>query len=237
VTEFFRDPDVFLALEQKIFPKILAEKSAGEPVRIWVAGCSTGEEAYSIAISLLQCLGDKRSDTQIQIFGTDVSEKAIEKARLGVYSATDVKGIPRERLHRYFTPVNASFQINEAIRQLCVFARHDLTCDPPFSRLDLIACRNVLIYMEPALQKRVLASFHYGLRPNGVLLLGKSESLGLYANLFTTKDRKNKFFKKSVGAHVPIGLVQPVYGHAQPAKPARELLASIDLEKEATQIV
>jgi len=237
VTEFFREPDVFQVLEQRIFPQILKEKPAGEPVRIWVAGCSTGEEAYSIAISLLQCLGDKASGTQIQIFGTDVSEKTIEKARLGVYFPSDLKQVRQEQLRRYFTPVNGNFQVNETVRELCVFARHDLTRDPPFSRLDMISCRNVLIYMESQLQKRILASFHYGLRPSGVLLLGKSESLGSYADLFSTTDRKNKFFKRSEGAHVPLTLVQAPYEHAQLGKPAKEAPSGTDLEREATQMV
>ena len=144
VTGFFRDPDVFVALRSKVFPKILAEKP-GEPVRVWVAGCSTGEEAYSIAITLLDCLGDKTANTQIQIFASDVREDTIKKARVGIYSATGVKGVSKEQLRRYFTPVNGSFQINQPIREMCVFARHDLTRDPPFSKLDLISCRNVLI--------------------------------------------------------------------------------------------
>jgi len=237
VTEFFRDPDVFVALEQKVFPKILAEKPAGDPVRIWVAGCSTGEEAYSIAISLLECMGRKASSSRVQIFGTDASEKAIEKARMGIYSSTDVKRVPKERLQRYFTPVNGNFQVNEAVREQCIFACHDLTRDPPFSKLDLIACRNVLIYLEPMLQKRILSSFHYGLRSNGILMLGKSESLGSYADLFIAKDRKNKFFKKSEGAHVLISLVQAAYEHALPAKALKDTQAGADLEKEATQIV
>ena len=237
VTEFFRESDAFQTLEHKIFPKMLADKQSGEPVRIWVAGCSTGEEAYSIAITLLQCLGNKASDKQIQIFATDVSEHAIDAARLGVYSQTDLKGVRPEQLRRFFNQVNGHFQVNETIRELCVFARHDLTRDPPFSRLDLISCRNVLIYMEPQLQKKILASFHYGLRPSGVLLLGKSESLGSYGDLFTAKDRKNKFFRKSDGAHAPMALMQTPYEHPAPGKPAREAPAGMDLEREATQIV
>jgi len=237
VTEFFREPDVFQALEHNILPKILADKPAGEPVRIWIAGCSTGEEAYSMAISLLQCLGEKASGTQIQIFGTDVSEKTIEKARLGVYLPADLKRVRQEQLRRYFSPVNGNFQVNETVRELCVFARHDLTRDPPFSKLDLISCRNVLIYMEPQLQKRILASFHYGLRPNGILLLGKSESLGTYADLFVAKDRKNKFFKKSEGAHAPLTPVQTPYEHVSHGKPAKDTAFGTDLEREATQMV
>jgi len=237
VTEFFREPDAFQALEHNIFPKMLAEKSSGEPIRIWVAGCSTGEEAYSIAISLLECLGDKASGTPIQIFATDVSEKTIEKARLGIYSPTDLKGVHQEQLRRFFNQVNGHFQVNEAVRDLCIFARHDLTRDPPFSKLDLISCRNVLIYMEPQLQKRILASFHYGLRSNGILLLGKSESLGSHPDLFLARDRKNKFFRKTEGGHAPMALMQAPFEHLLPGKPAKEIPAGIDLEREATQMV
>jgi two-component system CheB/CheR fusion protein len=235
VTEFFRDPDVFLTLRSRIFPKILADKPAGEPIRIWVPGCSTGEEAYSIAISLLEC--NKAAGTPIQIFGTDVSEKAIEKARLGLYSTEDVKGVSKEQLRRYFTAVNGKFQVNQPIREMCVFARHDLTRDPPFSKLDLISCRNVLIYMDAALQKRILAGFHWALKPTGILLLGKSESLGGHVDLFTATDRKNKLFRKSVGSHVPLGTAQPAYQAYAGKPPFKEPAVGIDLEKEATQIV
>ena len=148
VTDFFREPDVFHTLEQRIFPEIVAVKPAGEPIRIWVAGCSTGEEAYSIAISLLQSLGGKAVERPIQIFATDVSEKSIEKARLGIYSPADLKGVHAEQLRRFFTRVDGQYRVNESVRELCIFACHDLTRDPPFSKLDLISCRNCLIYME-----------------------------------------------------------------------------------------
>ena len=238
VTEFFRDPDVFVALRSKVFPKILAEKAVGEPVRIWVAGCSTGEEVYSIAISFLECLGDEAAAAQLQIFGTDVSEHAIEKARAGIYSATALKAVSKEQLQRYFTPINGTFQINQPIREMCVFARHDLTRDPPFSKLDLISCRNVLIYMEPVLQKTILAGFYWALKSHGVLLLGKSESLGAYAEMFTATDRKKKLFRKSAGAHVPLGMVQPAYEHGLHVKPAlTETPARIDVEREADRVL
>jgi two-component system CheB/CheR fusion protein len=238
VTEFFRDPDVFLTLRDKILPKILAEKPSSEPIRIWVAGCSAGQEVYSIAISLLECLGDKTAGAQIQIFGSDVSEKSIERARTGIYSAADIKGVSKAQLRRYFTQVNGTFQINQPIREMCVFARHDLTRDPPFSKLDLITCRNVLIYLEPVLQKRILAAFYWALQSGGILLLGKSESLGTNADLFTPADRKNKFFKKSVGAHIPLSMAQSAYEHAPLGKPLlKETPGRVDAEREADQIV
>ena len=233
VTEFFRDPEVFTALRVKIFPQILAKKPAGDSVRVWVAGCSTGQEAYSLAMTLLECPGAKAGGVQIQIFGTDVSEAAIEKARLGLYGAADVTGVSQQHLRRFFTRSNGNFQINQSVRETCVFARHDLTRDPPFSKLDLISCRNVLIYMEPVLQKRILAGFHWGLNSSGLLLLGKSESLGLHADLFTALDRKNKFFTKRVGAHVPM---QPAYERGFQGKPPLKEVpagARVDIEKEA----
>lgn len=234
VTEFFRDSEVFAALRNKVAPRILSERPAGEAVRIWVAGCSTGEEAYSIAIVLLECLGESFPGAQIQIFGTDVSDDAIGKARLGIYSAADVKGLSPERLRRSFTAINGSYQVNQAIREVCLFARHDLTRDPPFSKLDMISCRNVLIYMEPALQKRILAGFHWALKGNGVLLLGKTESLGTHTDLFTATDRKNKFFRKSVGTHAPFGMTHPSYDQALPVKPLmKDVPLRTDVEREA----
>jgi two-component system, chemotaxis family, CheB/CheR fusion protein len=236
VTEFFRDPEVFLALRSKILPRILAHKPAGEPIRIWVAGCSTGQEAYSIAISLLECRGDEAAGMRIQIFGSDVSETAIETARHGIYAAAHVKGVSQEQLRRYFTAVNGNFQVNKPIREMCVFAKHDLTRDPPFSKLDLISCRNVLIYMEPVLHRRILAAFHWALKPGGVLLLGGSGSLSAHTDLFSPIDRKNKFFKKSPGADVPLSMVQPAHQKAFAGKPPlKEPAPSIDLEKQADQ--
>ncbi|MEO8131481.1 MAG: chemotaxis protein CheB, partial [Bryobacteraceae bacterium] len=237
VTDFFRDPDVFLTLRKKILPQILAAKSAGEPLRIWVTGCSTGEEAYSIAICALEHLGEKAADTPIQIFGTDISDAAIGKARAGVYPEAALKGVSQERRRRFFTRVNGNYQVNQNIREMCVFARQDVTKDPPFSKLDLISCRNVLIYFEPVLQKKALALFHYALRSQGVLLLGKSESLGTHAELFTIADRKHKFFVRNAAAAVPLEVDQVAYGALLPhGKPPKETPAGLDLAKATDRI-
>ena len=237
VTEFFRDPEVFVALRDKMLPQIFLDKPAGEPLRIWVAGCSTGEEAYSIAICALEYLEDKPT-TPIQIFATDISDTAIQKARVGLYPADAFAGVSKERLRRYFTPVNGHFQVNPNIREMCVFARHDVTKDPPFSKLDLISCRNVLIYFESPLQKKVLGSFHYGLKPRGFLLLGKSESLSAHPDLFTITDQKNKFFFKNTAAAVPLSVTQApsetVKAHDRQHRP---ILLGPDLEKEADRLV
>jgi two-component system, chemotaxis family, CheB/CheR fusion protein len=151
VTSFFRDPDVFRVLRNRILPRILAGKTAGDSIRIWVPGCSSGEEAYSIAICLLENLGDRPSSLTIQIFASDISEPAIGKARSGVYSKDELKKVSKERVRRFFDRVNGNYQIKSGVRDLCIFARHDLTRDPPFSRMDLISCRNLLIYLEPVL--------------------------------------------------------------------------------------
>ncbi len=237
VTEFFRDPEVFTALRRKIFKQILAGRPKGEPVRIWVAGCSTGQEAYSIAITLIEYLGKNAAGTAIQIFATDVSEHAIEKARAGIYREEDLTGVSAERRRRFFSRVDDHFQVNHDIREMCVFARHDVTQDPPFSRIDLLSARNMLIYFEPPLQKRALAAFHYALRPHGVLLLGRTEGLSAHSDLFSILDRKNRFFSKNPAGHVPVGLVQPAADHPAPGKPLRDTRRSIDLEKEADQMV
>ena len=163
VTGFFRDPEAFAALETTVFPKLVAGKPQNEPIRIWVPGCATGEEAYSIAIALSEFVGKQPDDSRCQIFATDVSAASVDKARLGIYPEAAVSEISPARLRRFFVKVGDSYQIGKPVRDLCVFARHDLGKDPPFSRLDLISCRNVLIYLGPVLQQRVLSVFHYAL--------------------------------------------------------------------------
>ena len=203
VTGFFREPEAFQALAERIFPKILDTKPPGESIRVWVPGCSTGEEAYSVAMVLLECLGDRVSSMPIQIFGTDISAVSIEKARAGVYSESSLGEVSQERLRRFFVKVESGFQIAKSLREMCVFARQDLAQDPPFSRLDLISCRNVLIYMGPVLQKKVMGIFHYALKPTGFLMQGKSESIGGFADLFTVIDREHKICSKRPGEPRP----------------------------------
>jgi two-component system, chemotaxis family, CheB/CheR fusion protein len=196
VTSFFRDADAFKALKQEVFPAIMRQRSPDLPIRIWVAGCSTGEEAYSIAMCLLEFLAHQPQKPLIQIFATDVSEWVIEKARLGIYPQNQVTNVSPERLQHFFTAVEGGYQINKAVRELCIFARQNLIGDPPFSRLDLISCRNVLIYLGSPLQKKILPMFHYGLMPSGFLLLGASETVGEFSNLFTLVDQKYKIYEK-----------------------------------------
>lgn len=204
VTSFFREPEAFEALQRRILPKLIAGKPAHEPVRVWVPGCSTGEEAYSIAITFLELLGPEHGAGRCQIFATDISSAAVDKARLGIYPEAALAGVAPERLKRFFVKTGEGYQISKQIRDMCVFARHDLGVDPPFSRLDLVSCRNVLIYLGPALQKRVLSIFHYALQPNGLLLLGKAEGVGQCASLFSLKDRKSNIYVRKPAQNVPL---------------------------------
>ena len=202
VTHFFRDPDAFKELMEKVFPKLIENRAPGTPIRVWSIGCSTGEETYSLAISLLEFLVEKASSTPIQIFGSDISEQAIQKARLGEYPETIVREVSRERLNRYFTKMDGGgYKIAKSIRDICVFSRHDVTTDPPFAKIDLISCRNLLIYFTASLQKHVFPIFHYALCPKGFLWLGKSETIGGFLNLFLALDKKNNIYSKKSAPH------------------------------------
>ncbi|MDB5031755.1 CheR family methyltransferase [Mucilaginibacter sp.] len=196
VTNFFRDPQSFEILCNTIFPRLLRNKTDAEPLRIWVAGCATGEEAYSMAICLQEQLGDKTAAIKIQIFATDISETAIAKARSGVYRPTELVGISPSRLQQFFTKLDGNYQVSKTIRDMCVFAHHNLLKDPPFSKMDLVSCRNVLIYLEPVLQKRALTTFHYSLNEDGYLMLGKSETIGSNTDIFTTYNSTEKLYHR-----------------------------------------
>jgi two-component system CheB/CheR fusion protein len=197
VTGFFREPQTFDLLKENIFPVIIEKRSPNQSIRVWVPGCSTGEEAYSIAISIQEYLEEKNIlDLQIQVFGTDVNEKNIDKARRGIYLKAIEETVPEKRLKRFFMSFNGNYQISKQIRDMCVFAKHDLTNDPPFSNLDLIVCRNVLIYFDAKLQEKIIPFFHYGLKPNGYLTLGESESVGKFTYLFEPMTKKGVIFKK-----------------------------------------
>ncbi len=197
VTSFFRDPQAFKLLATKVFPTISQNKSAEVPIRIWVAGCSTGEEVYSIAICLLEFLSERDLHLSIQIFATDISEPAIDTARAGIYAADRLVDVSPERRRRFFYPVEGGYHISKAVRELCVFARQDLSSDPPFSNVDLISCRNVMIYLGDALQQRIIPVFHYSLNATGFLLLGTSESMGKYTDLFDVIDKKHRIYAKN----------------------------------------
>jgi two-component system CheB/CheR fusion protein len=189
VTHFFRDPETFQALGEIIFPKLLGGKTPKDPLRIWVPGCASGEEVYSIAICLREYLADQASNRSIQIFGTDLNEAAIEHARAGYYLDNISTDVSTERVRQFFVKADDHYQITKSIRDLCIFAKHDLIRDPPFSRLDLISCRNVLIYLDQALHRRVLSLFHYALNPHSFLVLGPSETVGQKRRVFRGSGR------------------------------------------------
>ncbi|MBC7775680.1 MAG: PAS domain S-box protein [Phycisphaerae bacterium] len=195
VTSFFRDPETLEYLKKTLLPDLLKSKSPNDSIRIWVPGCSTGEEAYSLAILFAEILGSKANQTAVQIFATDLSDMVISKARLGLYTASDLGNVSPQRLQRFFTKVNGQYRIAKPIRDRCVFAPHNLFKDPPFPRLDLISCCNLFIYLSPLLQKKIVATFHYSLRPNGHLILGKSESIGT-SLIFTQLNRKYKIYTR-----------------------------------------
>jgi two-component system CheB/CheR fusion protein len=199
VTSFFRDGDAFEKLKDHVFPDILRQKREGGIIRIWSAGCSTGEEAYSLLIALLEFLAQAdASDVPIQLFGTDISEKAIEKARTGFYPEGAIRDIGAERLARFFTNVEGGgYRINKFVRERCAFVKHNLAADPPFSKLDLVCCRNVLIYFGHELQKRVFAMFHFALNMPGFLLLGHAENIPEGANFFQPIDKENRIFART----------------------------------------
>jgi len=197
VTRFFRDPKSLQVLVKKVFPALIRNRRHGQPIRIWVPGCSSGEEVYSLAMALVEFLGHRAKDFPLQIFGTDISEAAIAKARAGIYRANIALDVSPARLRRFFTRADDSFRVNKTIRELCVFARQNLGSDPPFSRMDLISCQNLLIYLGPELQKRCVSVFHYALQPNGFLLLGSAESVAGLSDLFTQVDRRQRLFVKT----------------------------------------
>ena len=199
VTSFFREPEVFEALQQNVFPELIKDRDRDDPIRIWLPGSSTGEEVYSVAISLFEFLENSPVRPSIQIFGTDVSQRVVEKARSAIFGEAIESEVSPDRLRSFFTKIDRGYQINKPIRDMCVFARQDVTRDPPFSKMDLISCRNVMIYFEPELQHKLIPLFHYALKPAGFLLLGTAESIGRFSNLFDVVAPKSKLFRKRPG--------------------------------------
>ena len=196
VTQFFRDPDAFVVLEASVLPAILADKGNDDQVRIWVPGCATGEEVYSIAILVKEETNRRGITPKVQIFGTDIDENAVTVARTGRYTKA-MGGLAPERIERYFVEEAGGYRVVKPIREMCVFSTHSVVKDPPFSKLDLISCRNLLIYLNADLQERVVRTFHYALRPNGVLFLGPSEGVSRNPLLFAPIDAKQRLFRRS----------------------------------------
>ena len=196
VTNFFRDPDAYKALEERVIPQLFGRKLAEETIRVWVCGCSTGEEAYSIAILLQEQMDTLKRAVRVQVFATDIDREAIEQARSGIYPASIAADVSPERLARYFVfdQERGMYRVQKVVRDLLVFSEQDVIRDPPFSKLDLISCRNLLIYLKPDLQKRLMLLFHYALRAGGTLFLGTSETVGDLSRQFSLVDRKWKIY-------------------------------------------
>lgn len=196
VTTFFRDTDTMNYLQKELLTQLVRQKTPHEPIRIWVPACSTGQEAYSIAILLLEVLGDRAATVPIELFATDLSESAVAKARLGSYTRSEVMDVSPRRLQRFFTKVDDHYRVSKAVREVCVFAPHNVLKDPPFSRLDFVSCRNLLIYLDAQLQRKAIATFHYALNANGHLLLGKSETVGPSSPFFSAVETNYKLYAR-----------------------------------------
>ncbi len=194
VTSFFRDTEAFDLLKKEILPQLFQDKPEDHVFRVWVAGCATGEEAYSIAILLRELMDERQQELKIQIYSTDLDEDAIAYARAGVYPPSIVQDVSAERLRRFFVKEEVGYRIKKDIREMMVFAVHNIIKEPPFTRLDLLSCRNLMIYLESELQNRLIPLFHYALKPGGVLFLSPSESTGNHTELFSSINRKWKFY-------------------------------------------
>jgi two-component system CheB/CheR fusion protein len=204
-------------------------------LRLWTTGCATGEEVYSLAIRLHEFLAQHELSIALQLFGTDISEPALERARNGVYGSVIADNVSEERLRRFFTKTDGGYQINKMIRECCVFARHDVTKDPPFSRMDVVSCRNVLIYLDAKAQRKVLPTFHYALNPTGLLMLGSAESTGLASDLFTAVDKSHNLYgRKPVATRLVLDIARrtPSLGLGSGAQP--EAPAGSDLQNGST---
>jgi two-component system CheB/CheR fusion protein len=242
VTRFFRDPDVFAVLSKSIVPQLLKRREPGESIRIWVPGCATGQEAYSVAICIVESLGGSTLTTPIQVFATDLSDAAIASARAGLYPHAIETDVSPERLRRFFVREAHGYRVAKAIRELCVFAPQNITSDPPFSQLDLISCRNVLIYLQPNLHERIFALFHYALKPGGVLVLGNSESVGIASSMFAPLDKTLRIYARQKTPGRPHYLDfpasrKPNAQSVRSARDARGTQSATEVQRAADQIV
>ena len=205
VTSFFRDPEPWETLSGRVIPQLLAEKRPGEEIRVWCAGCATGEEAFTVAMLFADALGPAFYNAELKVFGTDVDERAIAFARHGIYSRDQVAAAPQKLRERWFVEEGGGWQVRKEVRRAVVFGVNNLVSDAPISRLDLLLCRNVFIYLDAALQKRVLTRFHYALRRNGLLMLGKSELIPFAARLFEPVDLVRRIYRKNGGHDSVVG--------------------------------
>ena len=242
VTSFFRDPEIFDELKQSVFPKLMQDRAPDQAIRIWVPGCSTGEEVYSLVMAFLEYFTEIRQEAPLQVFGTDIDNSAIDIARAGKYGAHLTENLSGQRLGRFFAKVDSGYQINKFIRERCTFARQNLVKDPPFSHLDLISCRNVLIYLGPVLQKKIIPIFHFALKSGGYLILGKSEAVSAFQDMFTVVEKKYKFYqKRDLPGRVPLRFALESYAERENLSLRQlapgEYLSTVDLAKEADRII
>jgi two-component system CheB/CheR fusion protein len=243
VTGFFRDPRAFDALRKEVFSALVKHRKPSDwPIRVWIPGCSTGEEAYSMAIALLEYTGPNNANVSaaansraVQIFATDISDDVLDRARAGVYPESVVADLSPSRLKRFFTRIDKGYQVLQSVREICIFAKQNIAKDPPFSGLDLISCRNLLIYLGPELQKRVIPTMHYALKPGSFLMLGGAESLGVFSDYFTLIDKKYKIYqKKTTSARLVTYFTGVDYSLRQrgDTKSAKMPVSGLGIEKE-----
>ncbi len=243
VTRFFRDPEIFKILQKDVFPRIVKNKSNEKPLRIWVPACSTGEEIYSLAILLLEHLGDEINDVPVLFFGSDIKDSCIAVARAGIYPESIAQDVSSERLKRFFNKTDRGYQITKSIRDRCIFAKQNVTADPPFSRIDLISCRNLLIYFTTALQNTVIPTFHYALNPDGFLLLGPSESAINFENLFLCVNQKAKIYSKKetqspyIFGRTSTPYISEKFTIPRTSDPGEESNITLSIQKEADRVV
>ena len=233
VTRFFRDPAMFETLAETVLPALISGGEPDEPIRIWVAGCATGEEAYSLAILFYEALLQAESTRHVTIFATDIDDRAVTIARSGIYDDIIEADNSVERLEKHFVKEGQRYRIAKHIRDLCVFSTHDLVKDPPFSRLDMISCRNLLIYFEAPLQQRVIATFHYGIKSNGFLWLGPSETIAASGRFFKSFDKRCRIFRRlNVAAEI---LRVPVTTRLNPSSPVQRSVEADSIDAQATR--
>jgi two-component system CheB/CheR fusion protein len=204
VTQFFRDPDSFDTLMRQVIPRIFAGKPPGAPLRVWVPGCASGEEPYSIAMLLREYMQGSKRVHPVQIFATDIDDEALAKARKGIYPERIAEDLSPSRLQQFFVQQEKGYEACLELREMCLFSHHNLVKDPPFSSLDLISCRNLLIYLETDLQQKLVPLFHYALQPGGYLFLGPSEGLASHPELFRTLDKKHRLLQRNDAVVAPM---------------------------------
>lgn len=242
VTSFFRNPDAFETLREKVFPKLLEQRD--QPLRVWVIGCSTGQEAYSIAMLFAEFIENLPHEPRLQVFATDLHDAFLDKCRQGLYTEPQVAELSEERLRRFFIKEEGGYRIIKSLREQVVFARQNLIGDPPLSRMDLICCRNLMIYLESDVQKKIIPVLHYALKPGGFLFLGSSESIGPFTNLFEQVDKKQKVFSKKAASSQVLQLPgapdrHPYYQTTQAStgkEPDDWLRAELNAQREADRI-